>query len=385
MKQSVRKMLRVPFNKPCQTGSELTYLSDALNKGILAGDSFYGKLCQEWFEKKLLAKKTFLTPSCTAALELAALALDIRPGDEIIMPSFTFVSTANAFVLRGAKIVFVDVDPETMNIQAHKIEKAITDQTRCIVPVHYAGVGCDMELIMEIANRHKLAVVEDAAQAFMNFQNGRALGTFGNFGTYSFHETKNITSGGEGGLLIVNQPNLVEKVEILREKGTDRSKFFRGMVDKYSWVDVGSSLLPSEIQAAYLYAQLNEAEKIREDRVSTWMYYYTELHDLKNQIILPPIPESSENNGHMFYIKVIEKDTREHLINYLKDRGVMAVFHYVPLHSSKGGLKFSRFSGEDKYTTFESERLIRLPIWFGMTKDEKQLVVESVRDYFNEV
>ena len=312
--------------------------------------------------------------------------LDIRPGDEVIMPSYTFVSTANAFVLRGAKIVFVDIRPDTMNIDENQIEAAITPKTKAIVPVHYAGVACEMDTIMDIANRYGLVVIEDAAQGMMSSYKGSLLGTFGQMASYSFHETKNFTSGGEGGLLIINDEQYVQRAEIIREKGTNRSLFFRGMVDKYSWVDLGSSYLPSEIQAAYLWGQLEWADKIKQNRLSIWNDYYSALDGLAQQepIELPTIPADCQHNGHMFYLKVKDIDERSALLAHLKSDDISAVFHYIPLHSAPAGLRFSRFHGGDIFTTKESERLIRLPIWYGMEKQTVQYIVNSVIRFFHD-
>ncbi|WP_287832343.1 dTDP-4-amino-4,6-dideoxygalactose transaminase, partial [Idiomarina sp.] len=366
------------------TGLEEEYIKQALKSNKLSGDGPFGKKCQEWFEANLPAGRALLTPSCTAALELAAILIGIQPGDEVIMPSYTFVSTANAFVLRGAKIVFVDIRPDTMNINEDLIEAAITCHTRAIVPVHYAGVACEMDTIMGIANRHGLFVIEDAAQGMMASYKGRGLGTFGQIAAYSFHETKNFTSGGEGGLLIVNDEHYVQRAEIIREKGTNRSMFFRGMVDKYCWVDVGSSYLPSDLQAAYLWGQLEWADTITESRLAIWRKYYTDLSRLAEHglIELPTAPEGCQHNGHMFYLKVKDMEERTALIAHLNASDIYAVFHYVPLHSAPAGLRFSRFHGEDVFTTKESERLIRLPIWYGMTERDVNDVSSAVKSFF---
>lgn len=375
----------IPFNRPPCTGDEEQYIKQALKNNKLSGDGPFGKKCQEWFETSLPARKTLLTPSCTAALELAAVLIDIQPGDEVIMPSYTFVSTANAFVLRGARIVFVDIRPDTMNINESLIEAAITPKTRAIVAVHYAGVGCEMDAIMDIAERHNLHVIEDAAQGMMATYKGRALGTFGPVSAYSFHETKNFTSGGEGGLIIINDEQYVQRAEIIREKGTNRSQFFRGMVDKYSWVDMGSSYLPSELQAAYIWGQLEWADKITQNRLSIWESYYAALNGLaqRERIEVPTIPAYCQHNGHMFYIKVKDIAERTALLEHLKADGIYAVFHYIPLHSSPAGARFSRFHGEDEYTTRESERLIRLPMWFGIEKETVNYIVNSVKRFFS--
>lgn len=376
--------MNIVFNKPPVTGNEEQYIIKALQSPKISGDGHFGQKCQTWFEENLPCKKALLTPSCTAALELAALLIDIQPGDEVIMPSYTFVSTANAFVLRGAKIVFVDIRPDTMNIDEQLIEAAITDKTRAIVPVHYAGVACEMDAIMEIANRHQLFVIEDAAQGMMSTYKGQALGTIGHMGAFSFHETKNYTSGGEGGLLIINDDQFKERAEIIREKGTNRSQFFRGMVDKYQWVDVGSSYLPSELQAAFLWGQLERAEEINTNRLASWQAYYDALLPLQaaGKIELPTIPAACTHNAHMFYLKVADLDERTALLDHLKANDILAVFHYVPLHTAAAGEQFARFQGEDRYTTKESERLIRLPMWYGLPKDDQALVISAVEEFY---
>ena len=362
----------IHFNKPPLSGHEEKYVLEAMKSVKISGDGPFGKRSQAWFEERLPCLKTLLTPSCTHALEMAALLLEIKEGDEVIMPSYTFVSTADAFALRGAKIVFVDVRAETMNIDERLIERAITPKTKAIVPVHYAGVACEMDTIMEIASRYGLFVVEDAAQGFASTYKGKALGTIGHLGAFSFHETKNITSGGEGGLLLINDERFVHRAEIIREKGTNRSQFFRGMVDKYSWVDIGSSYLPSELQAAYLWGQLEMVDVIQEQRMKNWQYYYEKLLPLSQQgrIELPTIPEGCVHNAHMFYLKVKDLDVRTALLDLFKAQNIGAVFHYIPLHSAPAGLKYGRFEGEDRYTTLESERLIRLPLYYGLTCKE---------------
>ena len=376
----------IHFNKPPLTGHEEKYVLEAMKSLKISGDGLFSKRCQQWFEQRLPCQKTLLTPSCTHALEMAALLLDIKEGDEVIMPSYTFVSTADAFALRGAKIVFVDVKPETMNIDERLIEQAITPQTRAIVPVHYAGVGCEMDTIMEIASRHNLFVVEDAAQGFDAYYKGKALGTIGHLGAFSFHETKNITSGGEGGLLLINDERFMHRAEIIREKGTNRSQFFRGMVDKYSWVDIGSSYLPCELQAAYLWGQLEMAEQIQDARKKNWKYYYEILTPLAKQglIELPFIPEGCEHNAHMFYLKVKDLETRTALLERFKELSIGAVFHYIPLHSAPAGLKFGRFEGSDVYTTQESERLLRLPLYYGLTCKEIEEVCDVLIQWSKE-
>lgn len=358
----------IPFNKPPYTGNEDQYVLEAMRSEKMSGDGPFSKRCQAWFEERLGCRKALLTPSCTHALEMAALLINIQPGDEVIMPSYTFVSTANAFVLRGARIVFVDIRPDTLNIDERLIEAAITPKTKAIVPVHYAGVACEMDTIMDIAERHRLYVIEDAAQGMMSTYKGRPLGSIGHLGAYSFHETKNYTSGGEGGLLIVNDERFCSRAEIIREKGTNRSQFFRGMVDKYTWVDVGSSYLPSELQAAYLYGQLERAEEINAERLSLWSQYYEALGALERagHIELPKAPDDCRHNAHMFYVKFQDLKVRTYAMSSLKNAQVSAVFHYIPLHSSPLGNKLGLFSGEDIYTTRESERLLRLPIWLGL-------------------
>lgn len=374
----------IPFNKPPVTGYEAGYIQEVLSNGKMCGDGPFGKKCQAWFEKTLPCHKTLLTPSCTHALEMAALLIDVEPGDEVIMPSFTFVSTANPFVLRGAKVVFVDVHADTMNIDETQIEAAITDRTKAIVVVHYAGVACEMDTIMALADKHNLFVIEDAAQGMKSNYNGKALGTIGHLGAFSFHETKNYTSGGEGGLLLVNDPSMAERAEVIREKGTNRSKFFRGMVDKYSWVDIGSSYLPCELQAAYLYAQLEQADTINDHRLSAWHQYQQRLNKLAEQghISLPSIPPGCQHNAHMFYIKTKDMEQRTALIKHLKDGGVGAVFHYVPLHTSLAGEKFSEFVGKDNYTTVESERLLRLPLWYPILDSEVEQVCSAIESFY---
>lgn len=376
--------MKIPFNRPLYTGNEDKYVLEAMRSNKISGDGEFSRKCQKWFEENLPCKRALLTPSCTHALEMAAILIDIKPDDEVIMPSYTFVSTANAFVLRGAKVVFIDIRPDTMNMDETKIEEAITEMTKAIIPVHYAGVGCEMDTIMEIANRYSLFVIEDAAQGMMSSYKGRALGTIGHLGAYSFHETKNFTSAGEGGLLIINDEQFIERAEIIREKGTNRKKFFKGMVDKYTWVDIGSSYLMNDLSAAYLWGQLEMADKIIQDRMKAWMNYYKELKILeeKGYIELPKIPPECIQNAHMFYIKARNLKERTALLEYLKNNGILAVFHYVPLHSSPAGLKFGRFSGEDKFTTRESERLIRLPLYYGMSEEENKKVISTLKQFF---
>jgi dTDP-4-amino-4,6-dideoxygalactose transaminase len=375
----------IAFNKPCNTNNEEKYVIKALKSDKISGDGYYSKKCEAWFENRLKAKKVLLTPSCTAALEMSAMLINIKQGDEVIMPSYTFVSTANAFVLRGAKIIFVDINPKTMNIDENLIEDAITDKTKAIILVHYAGISCDIDKVVEISKRRKLYLIEDAAQAMEGAYKGKALGTFGDIGTFSFHETKNYTSGGEGGLLILNNDDLIKKSEIIREKGTNRNQFFRGEVDKYSWVDLGSSYLPSELQSAYLWGQLENVELIKNNRLSSWSLYYELLKPLaeKNLFELPFIPEYSSNNAHIFYLKLKNIKQRTKFINYLKENGVYAVFHYIPLHSSIAGLKFGEFIGKDQFTTTESERLVRLPMFYGLKKDEIEYISDIIKKFFN--
>jgi len=375
----------IKFNRPPYTGNEDQYVLSAMRSEKISGDGKYTKLCHQWFQKNLGCAKSLLTPNCTQALEMAAILINICPGDEVIMPSYTFVSSANAFVLRGAKIVFIDIRPDTMNIDESLIEQAITSKTKAIVPVHYAGVSCEMDVIMDIANRHGLYVIEDAAQGMMSTYKGKPLGTIGHLGAYSFHDTKNYTSGGEGGLLIINDVKFVDRAEIIREKGTNRGQFFRGMVDKYSWVDLGSSYLPSEIQAAYLWGQLEAAENINTARLKAWEYYHLSLSPLeeKGVIELQTLPFDSAHNAHMFYLKVKCLEERTGLIDFLQGLSVQAVFHYIPLHSSDAGKDFSRFEGEDTHTTKDSERLVRLPMWYQISKQEMDIVIEGIFKFYS--
>ena len=373
----------IDFNIPPYVGKEMIYIKDAIEKRKICGDGEYTKKCSAWLEEKTGTPKALLTTSCTHALEMAALLCDIQPGDEVIMPSFTVVSTADAFVLRGAKVVFVDIRPDTMNIDETLIEQAITPKTKAIVPVHYAGVSCEMDVIMEIAKRHNLYVVEDAAQGMMSTYKGQALGTIGDFGCLSFHETKNYSMG-EGGALLISDKNRVEDAEILREKGTNRSKFFRGQIDKYTWMNYGSSYLPSELNAAYLWAQLQAADEINASRMRAWKYYEEALQGLKNAgyIELPTIPEGCVHNAHMFYVKAKDLEERSRLISHMNENGVNCVFHYIPLHSAPAGLKFGKFAGEDKYTTRESERLMRLPMWYGIGEAETEKAVKTLQEFY---
>lgn len=369
----------IDFNRPALVGNELNYIQDAVAQGMLCGDGKYTKLCSGWMKERFHVNQVFLTTSCTHALEMAAFLCDIQPGDEVIMPSYTFVSTADAFVLRGAKIVFVDIRPDTMNINEELIEAAITDKTRAIVPVHYAGVACEMNRIMEIARKYNLKVVEDAAQGVDAYYHGTALGTIGDFGCYSFHETKNYTMG-EGGALLFQDDRYQERAEILREKGTDRSKFFRGQVDKYRWMDFGSSYLPSELNAAYLYAQLEARDRIFHKRMEIYNYYNENLAPLaaEGKVEQPYVPAECSHNAHMYYLKVRNMDVRTQLLEYLREKGIYSVFHYIPLHSSPAGMKFGRFSGEDVYTTRESERLLRLPMFYNLDMESVKYVTDTV-------
>lgn len=373
----------IPFNEPLVTGNEIKYIQKALHNKKLSGDGFFTKKCNTWFEQNLGCNQALLTTSCTHALEMAAILANIQPGDEVIMPSYTFVSTANAFVLRGAKIIFIDIRPDTMNMDENLVEDAISSKTKVIVPVHYAGVACEMDTIMEIARRYNLLVIEDAAQGVMSKYKGQYLGTIGHMGCYSFHETKNYTCG-EGGALLINDKCFIERAEIIREKGTDRSKFFRGQVDKYTWVDIGSSYLPSELNAAYLYAQLEMADEINFNRIQSWNCYNEKLKALvqMGKIEIPSIPDNCEHNAHMFYIKAHDLDERTDLINYLKKNDVMCVFHYIPLHSSPAGVKTGYFHGDDIFTTRESEKLLRLPMYFGMGEGKVAEVVSLIYKFY---
>ena len=375
--------MKINFNIPPVVGNEEVYIRDAIKLHKICGDGTYTKLCDKWLEEKSGAKKVLLTTSCTHALEMAALLIDVKAGDEVIMPSFTFVSTADAFILRGATAVFVDIRPDTMNIDESLIEAAITKRTKAIAPVHYAGVSCEMDVIMDIARRHDLKVVEDAAQGILSEYKGKPLGTIGDYGCYSFHETKNLSMG-EGGAILLNDESSIEQAEIIREKGTNRSKFFRGEIDKYTWVAAGSSYLPSELNAAYLYAQLQKAEDINNDRMQSWNLYYEMLKPLKDRgaIELPTVPQHCKHNAHMFYLKTDNLNVRTRLLEYLKANGIGAVFHYVPLHSSPAGIKYGRFAGEDKYTTRESERLVRLPMYYGLSKEQIEFVCEKINAFY---
>lgn len=374
----------IQFNVPPYVGTELGYVREAVEDNRkICGDGPFTRRCSQWMEERFGAHKVLLTTSGTTALEMAALLCDIRPGDEVILPSFTFSTTATAFVLVGARLVFVDVRPDTMNIDETKIEAAITERTRVIVPVHYAGVACEMDAIMDIARRHGLLVVEDAAQGVMSTYKGRALGTIGDFGCYSFHETKNYSMG-EGGAIVINDERYVERAEIIREKGTNRQRFLRGQVDKYTWEEYGSSYLPSDMNAAYLWGQLECADKINDDRLASWAAYREGLAPLAEQglVELPVVPEGCAHNAHMFYLKCRSLEERGTLIAYLKEHGVSAVFHYVPLHSSPAGLRYGRFDGEDVHTTADSDRLVRLPMYYGLSQEDRDLVISLVREFY---
>ncbi len=373
----------ISFNVPPCVGTEEKYIKDAISKGKICGDGEYTKKCNAWLEEKTGSPKVLLTTSCTHATEMAALLADIQPGDEVIMPSFTFVSTADAFVLRGARVVFVDIRPDTMNIDETKIEAAITKKTKAIVPVHYAGVACEMDTIMDIARRHNLIVIEDAAQGVMSSYKGKPLGTIGDFGCFSFHETKNYSMG-EGGAILIKNEDMIEPAEIIREKGTNRAKFFRGQIDKYTWVNAGSSYLPSELNAAYLYGQLEQADKIFDDRMNSWNEYYKAFKDIADagKIELPTIPEGCEHNAHMFYLKCKDLEERTELIKFAKENDVMMVFHYIPLHSAPAGKKYGRFNGEDIHTTKESERLVRLPLYYNLCDSDRNKVIEVVKAFY---
>ncbi len=369
----------IAFNIPPYVGTEPKYIAEAIASHKICGDGAFTKKCNTWMEERFHAKKALLTTSGSSALDMAALMCDIQPGDEVILPSFTFSSTANSFVLAGARLVFVDIRPDTMNIDETKIEAAITEKTKAIAVVHYAGVACEMDAIMNIACRHHLKVVEDAAQAVMSRYKGRALGTIGDFGCHSFHETKNYSMG-EGGAIIINDPSRIEQAEILREKGTNRARFYRGQVDKYTWVDFGDSYLPSELNAAYLWAQLEKADEINNDRLASWQRYYEGLKPLADagKLEIPTVPEGCVHNAHMFYVKLRDLEERTAFISFMKEHDVNCVFHYIPLHSAPAGLKFGRFAGEDVYTTRESDRLVRLPMYYGLSEDDCNSVIKAV-------
>lgn len=374
----------IDFNIPPFVGTEFKYMKEAVDNHKICGDGYFTHKCDEWIQNRFGTKKAMLTTSGSSALDMAALLCNLKPGDEVILPSFTFSSTANAFVLAGAKLVFVDIRPDTMNIDETKIEDAISDRTKVIVPVHYAGISCEMDKIMEIAKKHNLKVVEDAAQGVMSNYNGNALGTIGDFGCFSFHETKNYSMG-EGGAILINDSTFIEKAEILREKGTNRSQFYRGQVAKYNWVDFGDSYLPSDLNAAYLWAQLEVADLINNNRLETWNIYWRAFKPLAERgvIDLPMIPEGCIHNAHMFYIKCKNLETRQAYIKYMRENGITCVFHYVPLHSSPAGVKFGRFNGEDVYTTSESDKLVRLPMYYNMGKEDLQKIIDKTVMFFN--
>ena len=374
----------INFNIAPFTGKELEYVKQAIDNHRICGDGIFTKKCNAWLEERFHAQKVLLTTSGSAALDMAAMLCDLQPGDEVILPSYTFSSTANAFVLVGAKLVFVDIRPDTMNIDETKIEAAITEKTKVIVPVHYAGVSCEMDAIMDIAKRHHLKVVEDAAQGVMSTYKGRALGTIGDFGCYSFHESKNYSMG-EGGALVINDAQYNEAAEVLREKGTNRSKFFRGQVDKYTWVDFGDSYLPSDMNAAYLWAQLELADEINEDRLATWNKYYEAFKPLQEagRIALPTVPDECVHNAHMFYMKCRDLEDRTKFISHMKNKDIQCVFHYIPLHSAPAGIKFGRFHGKEQYTTPESERLVRLPIYYHIERQDAEAVIHETLRYFS--
>ena len=374
----------INFNVPPFTGKEMEYIKQAVDSQKICGDGEFTKRCNAWIEERTKTTKCLLTTSCTHAIELAALLAGIKEGDEVILPSYTFVSTADAFVLRGAKVVFVDVRPDTMNIDETKIEAAITEKTKAIVPVHYAGVACEMDTIMAIAKKYNLVVIEDAAQGIMSTYKGQALGTIGDYGCFSFHETKNYSMG-EGGALLIRDASKIEEAEIIREKGTNRSKFFRGQIDKYTWVNFGSSYLPSDMNAAYLYAQLEMADEINDARIAIWNRYYDGLKALKEagKIELPYVPAECVHNAHMFYIKAKDLEERTALISFLKENGIMCVFHYIPLHSAPAGVKFGEFKGDDVYTTKESEKLARLPMYYGLTMEQVDYIVSKVKEFYS--
>lgn len=376
------KLYDILFNVPAFTGNEFKYMSEAVEDQSICGDGTFTKKCDRWIEERFSVKKAMLTTSCSSALDMAALLCNIRPGDEVILPSFTFSSTANAFVLCGARLVFVDIRPDTMNIDETKIEEAITDRTKVICVVHYAGVACEMDAIMNIARKHNIMVVEDAAQAVMSTYKGKAMGTIGDFGCYSFHETKNYTMG-EGGAILINNENYIERAEILREKGTNRSQFYRGQVAKYNWIDFGDSYLQSDLNAAYLWAQLEMADEINNNRLETWNAYYEAFKDFENykKIELPVVPGECVHNAHMFYIKFSDLDTRQRYISYMKENRIMCVFHYVPLHSAPAGIKYGRFSGADRYTTSESDKLVRLPMYYNMKKEDRERIIGKTREF----
>ncbi|MBQ9478505.1 MAG: dTDP-4-amino-4,6-dideoxygalactose transaminase [Selenomonadaceae bacterium] len=370
----------IPFNVPIHVGEELKYIEQAINNRKISGDGEFTRKCSRWIEKRFGAQKVLLTTSGTSALDMAMMLCGLRAGDEVILPSFTFSSTATSIILGGGVPVFVDIRPDTMNIDESKIEAAITDRTRAIMVVHYAGVSCAMDEIMSIAARHGLKVVEDAAQAFMSMYRDRACGTIGDFGCYSFHETKNYSMG-EGGALLIRDREYNERAEVLREKGTNRSKFYRGEIDKYTWIEFGDSYLPSELNAAYLWAQLERADEVNDDRLRSWRRYHDGLKALTDRIEIPSVPEDCRHNAHMFWIKLRDLEERTAFIDHMRALGIGCVFHYVPLHSAPAGLKYGRFDGVDEYTTRDSDRLVRLPMWYGLSDDDVDRVVEAVKKF----
>ena len=375
----------IDFNIAPFTGNEIEYMSQAVQNKKICGDGPFTKKCHNWIENRFHAQKVLLTTSGTTALEMAAILCDLHEGDEVILPSYTFSSTATSVVLTGAKLVFVDIRPDTMNIDETKIEDAITDKTKAIIAVHYAGVACEMDTIMEIARRYNLKVIEDAAQGVMSTYKGRYLGTIGDFGCYSFHETKNYSMG-EGGALVINDARYNEQAEILREKGTNRAKFFRGQIDKYTWVDYGSSYLPSDLNAAYLYAQLEKAEEVNDNRLTSWNDYHDAFRELgkTGKLELPVIPEGCVHNAHMYYVKLRDLKQRTEFLSYMRENEIYSVFHYIPLHSSPAGMRFGIFHGEDKYTTIESERIARLPMYYGLSEKNREYVIKKVVQFFDE-
>ena len=375
----------IDFNIAPFTGNEIEYMRQAVQNKKICGDGPFTKKCHNWIENRFHAQKVLLTTSGTTALEMAAILCDLHEGDEVILPSYTFSSTATSVVLTGAKLVFVDIRPDTMNIDETKIEDAITDKTKAIIAVHYAGVACEMDTIMEIARRYNLKVIEDAAQGVMSTYKGRYLGTIGDFGCYSFHETKNYSMG-EGGALVINDARYNEQAEILREKGTNRAKFFRGQIDKYTWVDYGSSYLPSDLNAAYLYAQLEKAEEVNADRLTSWNAYHDAFRELgkTGKLELPVIPKGCVHNAHMYYVKLRDLKQRTEFLSYMRENEIYSVFHYIPLHSSPAGMRFGIFHGEDKYTTIESERIARLPMYYGLSEKNREYVIKKVVQFFDE-
>lgn len=382
---NLKEFFMIDFNIPPYVGKEMDYIKEAIINRKICGDGEFTKRCSNWMKDKFNVNQAFLTTSCTHALEMAAVLSEVSAGDEVILPSYTFVSTADAFVQRGASLVFVDIRPDTLNIDETLIEEAITPKTKVIVPVHYAGVSCEMDTIMAIAKRHHLKVVEDAAQGFASYYKGKSLGTIGDFGCLSFHETKNLSMG-EGGALLFQDTAYQEKAEILREKGTDRSKFFRGQIDKYTWQDYGSSYLPSDMNAAYLWAQLEIAEEIQRDRMDSYAFYNNALKPLADMGYLeqPYVPAECEHNAHMYYIKLPNLEERTKFISYLKENGILSVFHYIPLHTAPAGIRYGRFSGEDTYTTKESERLVRLPMYYHLALKDKEYIADTIFKYFHQ-